>query len=173
MNAFPEDRHLARIARFQTDLLLTRGQPRRLAVSRRMHADPETVWRLLTDTTRWGEWGPSVRRVVCTERFIRKGSRGTVCTAVGPCVPFVITEYDHMVSWAWHVAGIPATGHRLVVHDPSACTVSFDMPWIWLPYTLICGRALSNIAGALARPSSTHVDSGNKSDERFRKAESI
>jgi uncharacterized protein YndB with AHSA1/START domain len=85
----------------------------RLEVSRTIDASPEAAWEVLTDTSRWPEWGPSVKAVECPERFIRRGSRGRVQTAVGVWAPFVVTRYEDGKAWAWKVYGLDATGHRV------------------------------------------------------------
>ena len=36
------------------------------------------VWQILVDTSRWVEWGPSIRAVECTERFL-------TALFLGPC----------------------------------------------------------------------------------------
>jgi hypothetical protein len=84
------------------------------------------VWRLLTDTSLWPLWGPTVRGVRCSERLIRKGSEGKVRTPFGWWVPFVITEYDDLHFWGWKVAGMRATGHRLIAYDENSCRVVFE-----------------------------------------------
>ncbi len=86
----------------------------RISVSQHYHASSRELWRFLTDTTLWPMWGPTVLAVRCSERFIRKGSIGKVRTPIGVWVPFVITEYDDLHFWAWKVAGIRATGHRVI-----------------------------------------------------------
>ena len=52
-------------------------------VKRRFDVPPEVAWNLLTDTIQRPRWGPSVREVTCSDRFIRKGSDGLVRTAIG------------------------------------------------------------------------------------------
>jgi hypothetical protein len=48
------------------------------------------------------------------------------------------------------VAGIPATGHR-VVPDPGGCVVTFTVPW-WAPFYLpVCAVALRRIERLAAR----------------------
>ena len=61
---------------------------RRLAVSRRIDAPGRVCWRLLTDTERWPEWGPSIRGVDCDQRYIERGTTGHVRTAGGLQLPF-------------------------------------------------------------------------------------
>jgi hypothetical protein len=104
------------------------------------------AWQLLTDTTLWPLWGPTVRDVRCSERFIRKGSEGKVLTPIGLWVPFLITEYDDLHFWGWNVAGIRATGHRLIACGDNSCRVVFELPCWWLPYVIVCKKAATNIA---------------------------
>ena len=120
-----------------------------ISVSRHYHASPQELWRFLTDTTLWPMWGPTVRAVRCSERFIRKGSIGKVRTLIGVWVPFVITEYDDLHFWAWKVAGIRATGHRVIAHSNLSCRLVFELPVYGLPYALICRRANANLARLL------------------------
>ncbi len=120
-----------------------------ISVSRHYHASPQVAWQLLTDTTLWPLWGPTVRGVRCTERFIRKGSEGKVLTPIGLWVPFLITDYDAMRFWGWKVAGLRATGHRLIACDENSCRVVFELPCWWLPYVIVCRRAAANMAELL------------------------
>jgi hypothetical protein len=119
------------------------------SVSRHYHASSQELWRFLTDTTIWPMWGPTVRAVRCSERFIRKGSVGKVRTPIGVWVPFVITEYDDLHFWAWKVAGIRATGHRVIAQSDHSCRLVFELPVYGLPYALICRRANANLARLL------------------------
>jgi hypothetical protein len=120
-----------------------------ISVSRHYHASPQTVWQLLTDTTLWPLWGPTVRDVSCSERYIRKGSEGKVLTPIGLWVPFLITEYDDFRFWGWKVAGIRATGHRVIAHSDRFCRLVFELPFYWLPYAFVCRRANANLARLL------------------------
>ncbi len=121
----------------------------RISVSRHYHASPQMAWQLLTDTTLWPLWGPTVRDVRCSERFIRKGSEGQVRTLFGWWIPFVITEYDDFHFWGWNVAGIRATGHRLIAYHENSCRIVFELPYWWLPYAFVCSRAATNMAELL------------------------
>ena len=82
-------------------------------VSRIINASAETLWDLLTDTTRWTEWGPSIQQVQSEERHIRAGSVGRVKTVLGFWAPFVIIEWENRRHWSWRVFNIRATGHRV------------------------------------------------------------
>ncbi len=116
------------------------------SVDRRIPVPPEVVWRLLVDVAEWPRWGPSVRRAVLDDGAaqISAGARGTVRTAVGFPVRFVITEFEPGRRWAWKVGGVTATGHE-VLAAPGGCRVRFDVPW-WAPaYLAVCAAALAAI----------------------------
>jgi len=99
---------------------------RRLVVSRHVAADRDAVWRLLTDTERWPDWGPSVTDADADERYIRTGTTGRVRLPVGLWIPFEVTTCDDY-RWTWRVARIPATGHR-VERAGGGCRVGFELP---------------------------------------------
>ena len=125
------------------------GKLLRVRVSQECHASAHRAWQLLTDTTLWPLWGPTVRDVICSERMIRKGSEGKVLTPIGIWVPFLVTEYDDLRFWEWEVAGLRATGHRLIADDEPPCRIVFELPLWWLPYFFVCRRAASNLASLL------------------------
>lgn len=103
------------------------------------------VWRVITDTYLWPEWGPSVVDVKCSDRFISYGSKGSVKTAMGVSLAFIITSLKRESAWAWSVGGINATGHRIIPINDDGCMLFFDMP-IWaIPYSIICLIALNRI----------------------------
>ena len=95
------------------------------AVSRILPVSADVAWRLLTDTRAWPEWGPSVRAVDCPSRFIGPDVRGRVRTPAGVWIRFVVTEWEEGRSWAWRVAGVPATGHVVEPIDEGHCRVDF------------------------------------------------
>ena len=115
-----------------------------VSVSRRMPVDAGVAWDLFVDTARWPEWGPSVTRVDVTDGRLRAGSTGRVRTALGPWVPFEITEFDEGRRWSWSVAGVPATTHTV---EPTAdgCRVSFGVAAVAAPYLVVCRAALRRI----------------------------
>jgi hypothetical protein len=90
-----------------------------------------------------------VKAVECRDRFIRQGTEGKVKTAVGICVPFIITAYEEGRFWAWKVAGVPATGHRVESQEEGLCKLTFEVPLLAAPYGYICKIALDRIAGIL------------------------
>ena len=135
------------------------------SVSRRIAASAEDVWALLTDTGKWPAWGPSITGVEPAAPGITTGpaagpadspgsgpeagglapgSHGRVRTVLGPALPYTVTAFEPGRYWAWSVAGIPATGHRVVPQD-GGCLVTFTVPW-WAPaYLPVCAVALRRI----------------------------
>jgi len=107
------------------------------------------IWGLLTDTTTWPQWGPSVKAVECGTRFIRQGTEGRVKTAGGIWLPFIVNEYEEGRFWSWKVASIPATGHRIEPRGNGFCQLTFEVPLLAAPYAYICKVALDRIAGIL------------------------
>ena len=85
-------------------------------------ASPNSLWDLITDTTQWPQWGPTVKGVRISERYICTGSKGQVLTSVGFWIPFVITDYEHKSFWGWKVASIKATGHRIRPTNRGGCS---------------------------------------------------
>lgn len=117
-----------------------------LSVDRYVAAPAESVWRLLVDVGEWPRWGPSVRRAELSDggQQIGPGSRGTVWSATGLRLPFVVTEFEAGRRWGWQVAGVPATGHE-IVPAAAGCTVIFEVP-LWAgPYLAVCSAALVRI----------------------------
>ena len=115
-----------------------------ISVSRLVPVDPEIVWDLLVDTTRWAEWGPSVTQVDAPDVRLREHSTGRVRSPVGLWVPFRVSEFDDGRSWSWTVAGVRATRHSV---EPAlrGCRVSFGIPVVAAPYALVCREALRRI----------------------------
>lgn len=107
------------------------------------------VWDIITDTSRWPEWGPSVKAVDCMDRYIRKGSHGRVKIPLGLWVPFVITDFEDGRSWSWKIWGIHATGHRIEPIDDSRCNIFFAVPVLATPYLIVCWIAIRRIEGML------------------------
>lgn len=121
----------------------------RVSVGKFYRVSPVTVWDLITDTAKWPQWGPTVKKTKCSDRFIRKGSQGLVLTPLGIWLPFVITEYEDGRFWTWKVASIRATGHRVQAEQAGGCYLWFDMPMIAWPYIAICQMALNRIEDML------------------------
>ncbi|SHJ04379.1 Polyketide cyclase / dehydrase and lipid transport [Malonomonas rubra DSM 5091] len=117
-----------------------------MQVSRRINAPPQRVWEILIDTEQWPVWGPSVTAVDFPKRWIEAGSAGRIKTAIGLWSEFEITDFELMQYWGWKVAGLTATGHRLIAHGDEHCELVFELPFIALPYALICRQAANRIA---------------------------
>jgi hypothetical protein len=113
--------------------------------SAEISAPASAAWDILTDTSRWPEWGPSVCRVECTERYIKAGVTGRLKTAAGFWLLFRIDEFEANRSWSWSVAGIRATGHRVESTGPGSCRVIFSVPVWAAPYLLVCRVAIGRI----------------------------
>jgi len=118
-------------------------------IGRRLHVPSDVVWDVITDTTRWPEWGPSVSAVDCRERYVRKGIRGRVRLPFSMWVPFAITEYEDRRYWAWNIWGVRATGHRIEPLGDGSCLLIFEVPFFAAPYLFICWLAIRRIASLL------------------------
>ena len=122
-----------------------------IEISRVLAASPNAVWELLTDTSVWKEWGPSIIAVRSSDRYIDKGSHGQVKTALRFWVPFLITELDPGRHWSWKIFNINATGHRVERLDQDICRLVFQAP-IWAaPYLIVCKIAIDRIEKLLNR----------------------
>ena len=117
-------------------------------VTRTMAASPDAAWDLLASTGTWARWGPSVTAVEPADTLLSAGLVGRVRTPLGIWLPFRITHLDPGRSWAWSIAGLPATSHR-VDTAPGGCSVTFEVPGPALPYLLICRTALRRIAAEI------------------------
>jgi hypothetical protein len=116
-----------------------------LEVSATIATSAAVAWRLLTDTHTWPQWGPSVRAVAAPSRVITAGTRGRIQTTPGLWLPFAITDWEEGRAWAWRVAGVPATGHRVTPMTASSCRVAFTIPR-WAPfYRPVCRAALHRL----------------------------
>jgi uncharacterized protein YndB with AHSA1/START domain len=114
-------------------------------------APAAAAWKLLTDTSRWPEWGPSVCRVESAQQYIGPGSTGRVRTIIGVWLPFRVTQFVAGHRWDWEVAGIPATGHRVESLGPDRCRVVFQVPLLATPYLAVCRLAAHRIRNILER----------------------
>jgi uncharacterized protein YndB with AHSA1/START domain len=88
---------------------------KRLAARRTIDAPRERVWELMTDVDAWPQWGPSIQagRLDVPDLGLAEHATGTVTVLGGITLRFVITEYSAGRSWAWDVAGVPATRHHV------------------------------------------------------------
>lgn len=117
-----------------------------LSTSRGIAAPAASVWAALVDTSAWPKWGPSITAVEPAEGRIELGSRGRVRTVLGVWLPYEITELEAGSRWAWSVAGVRATAHRVEALDARRCRASFDVPTLWFPYLAVCRVALARLA---------------------------
>ncbi|QXC60072.1 SRPBCC family protein [Aquihabitans sp. G128] len=132
-------------------------------ITRAVDAPAEQAWDLLVDLDRWPTWGPTVAEARLDPRSpagtggrrLVPGTTGAVRAVAGPWVPFRTTAFDRTADgggrWAWRVAGVPATAHRVEASGPARCRVGFEVP-IWAaPYAVVCAVALRRIEHELAR----------------------
>ena len=117
---------------------------KRVRIWRTIDAPAETVWSLLTDLESWPVWGPTVTGARLDAGLFERGATGTVDTVLGVGLPFEVVEFDEGKSWAWNVAGVPATEH-LVVAKRDSCRAGFGVPWPFAAYLGICHIALRRL----------------------------
>lgn len=121
-----------------------------LTAERVIAAPPAAAWALLVDLDAWPRWGPTIRRARLDEPYTGLGlhATGTVQTSLLVTVGFVVTEFDPGRHWAWKVAGVPATHHRV---DPvgDGARVSIAVPWWSAPYVTVCSVAVRRIEAML------------------------
>lgn len=117
-------------------------------VSRNLEASAGAVWQILTDLDAWPVWGPTVSGAELDGSAFELGATGRVWTPVGVPLPFAISELDPGRSWAWRVAGVPATRHGVEPTD-TGCRAWMSAP-LWAPgYLPVLAIALRRI-GELA-----------------------
>jgi uncharacterized protein YndB with AHSA1/START domain len=115
------------------------------SVALKIEAPPQEVWDLLVDIEAWPRWGPSVLGAELDAGELGPGVTGKVRVPPGVSLSFEVTDYEPGTYWAWKVAGVPATGHR-VTPTSSGCRVTFEVPW-WAPgYLPVCVLALRRLA---------------------------
>jgi len=121
------------------------------SVSRFVQASPEEAWALISRTTSWPAWGPTISAVEPVDAAISLSMRGRVRTPLGLWLPFRITAFDPPRSWAWSVVNIPATSHS-IAPAPGGCRIRFAVPAPAVAYLAVCHLALERIAGLLEAP---------------------
>ena len=113
-------------------------------------AAPSAVWQLLVGLDAWPKWGPTIRggRLDEPHTELALHATGMVQTSLLVSVPFEVTEFEPGRSWAWKVAGVPATRHRV---EPmrDGTRASMDVPLWAAPYVTICSIALRRIDAML------------------------
>src|ERR1700712_2734794 len=102
-----------------------------LSVHRVIAAPPAAAWNLLVDLEAWPKWGPSIASAELDETYeeLTSEATGQVKTSLLVKVPFVVTDFDPGRSWAWKVAGIPATSPRGGPGDDGARGPFGAPPW--------------------------------------------
>jgi hypothetical protein len=111
----------------------------------------QRVWNLLVDTSRWAEWGPSIRAVECSDRILTPVSSGRIKTILGFSAPFAVTHFKPGIAWSWRVFGIPATTHSVESLGKNRCCLRFGVPLPAFPYLLICLTAMQRIADLVSQ----------------------
>jgi uncharacterized protein YndB with AHSA1/START domain len=122
-----------------------------MSTSVEVPAPAEEVWHLIATFDRWAEWGPSIAGAEAAAHEVAPGVTGRVRTAVGAWLPFEVTEVTPGRSWAWRVAGIPATGHRVDPIGEGHCRVTFTTPWPTAPYLAVLAMALRRVRDLASR----------------------
>lgn len=126
---------------------------RTLWVSADVEAPAAEAWGLLVDPARWPVWGPSVRSAtVDGDGVLRAGVTGSVRTALGFTLPFEVTAFEPDRRWAWTVAGVGATDHRVDPLGPGRCRVAFGVPWPAAAYLAVCRVAIGRIRDLAEAP---------------------
>ena len=120
--------------------------PVAIDVGARVEAPAAAAWAAISRYEHWPTWGPSVTAVDPARGDVAPGAAGHVRGPVGPWIPFRIDDVEPGRRWTWHVAGIPATGHRVEAEGPDACRVVFEVPAWALPYAAVCRLAIPRIA---------------------------
>lgn len=123
-----------------------------LTVERTIAAPPSAVWDILVDLAAWPAWGPSITgaQLDGASDTLTLGSTGHVTTAVGLTLPFVVTEFESRRLWAWNVAGVTATRHRVDAIGTDSRVV-FEVPLWAAAYAAVCALALRRIEHIVAR----------------------
>ena len=121
-----------------------------LAVDKLIAAPASAAWDVLVDLDAWPKWGPTVSgaRLDPPHTALALHATGTVRTALGFAVPFVVTEFEPGRHWAWTVAGVPAT-HHTVESVGDRARVAFAVPWWAAAYLTVCSVALHRIDAML------------------------
>jgi hypothetical protein len=122
-----------------------------LAVDRLIAAPSSAAWNVLVDLDAWSQWGPTVSgaRLDSPHTELSLGATGVVRTSLGFGVPFVVTEFEPGRHWAWKVAGIPATSHRVQPVGRHTLVI-ISVPWWATGYLAVCSIALRRIDAMLS-----------------------
>ena len=128
-----------------------------IEIGQAVEAPSDEVWNIMTDTSLWPRWGPSIRRVECADRHIRAGSTGRVQLVSGIWIKFVVTGLAEGRYWSWNVLGVRATGHRVEPIDQTHCLAIFEVPIFAAPYVIVCKLALHRIRKLVRSTSTSRV----------------
>ena len=113
-------------------------------VDRTLQAPADTVWQILTDLEAWPRWGLTVSKAELDGAAFELGATGRVWMPLGVPLPFMISELDQGRTWAWNVAGVPATRHGVEPLDDGS-RVWMSAP-VWAPaYLPVLSQALRRI----------------------------
>ena len=118
---------------------------RQLWTTRTIDAPADVVWHALVTPDLWPQWGPTVRDVESDGTRLQFGTTGAVVTVGGARLPFVVTEFEQGRRWAWRVAGVTATDHRVEPLGNDRCRASFGVPLLAAPYVFVCRVALRRL----------------------------
>jgi len=119
-------------------------------VAGRAEVPAAAAWAAISRFEHWPTWGPTVTAVDPPRGDVAPGATGHVRSLAGPWIPFRVDHVDPGRRWTWHVAGVPATGHRVEADGPDACHVVFEVPLWALPYAAVCRLAIPRIARVAA-----------------------
>ena len=110
-------------------------------------APASEVWSRLAEFRHWPDWGPSVRAVEADGQAeaVSAGGSGRVQTVLRIWLPFEITKLEAGRAWSWRVAGIEATGHRIIPISSSRTAVEFSVPRHFGLYVRVLDRGLRNL----------------------------
>jgi len=117
-----------------------------LDVGARVDVPAAAAWAAISRFEHWPAWGPTVTAVDPPRGDVVPGASGHVRSLAGPWIPFRVDEVDPGRRWTWHVARVPATGHRVEADGPDACRVVFEVPLWAAPYAAVCRLAIPRIA---------------------------
>ncbi len=116
----------------------------RVEVSRSIEAPAALLWKLMARTRYWTEWGPTVTAVEGPET-IGAGAVGRVRTPIGLWLDFEITDFEEGHHWAWRVARLSATTHRIRPDGKGGSIVTFSAPWWAAPYASVLWLGLRRL----------------------------
>jgi hypothetical protein len=137
-----------------------------LPVTRHLAVPPDGVWDALTDLDKWPKWGPSIvaAKLNSGGRRLHDGAVGQVQTPIGAWLTFRVTQWDEGRSWAWSVAHVPATGHRVEPGAEGGAAATIDVPLWAAPYAPLCWVALGRLGRLVAGGGESGVSQPTRGD---------